>query len=1035
MMLKAGVLCILLAVTSALICPDGGSCRDDSTCCQTPLDGYGCCPLPNAECCEDHLHCCYEGMTCSLEQSKCLNETHSLPWLEKVPAKLPKFPKTLKSFPMMAAVSENADYENICPDKTGCPIEFSCLRANSGKYKCCPLPQGLSCADGNHCCPSGYRCSRDGTSCTKHKGRLSAVICPDGESECPDETTCCLLLDGNWGCCPMAKAVCCEDKRHCCPEGTICDTVHSKCVSDTQDLPMWEKFPARRREAWEDQTAVGNVTSVTCPGGRSKCSDHSTCCQLTSGLYGCCPYPDAVCCSDHLHCCPGGTTCDLEQKTCKSSKRKTPPSEKPPSLPHDVECPDKQSKCPDETTCCQLNNGSYGCCPMPRAVCCEDHLHCCPEGTKCDLVHSTCVTATGNTSWVTKLPGVSTPQLDSTANAVPCNDSVACADGSTCCKTTQGEWACCPLPEAVCCEDHLHCCPHNTICNLTASTCDDPSGSVPWLEKVPAFSWTSSETANEQCNSTTSCPGNATCCKTATGDWGCCPLPKAVCCEDHVHCCPQGTICNLAASTCDSSTGSTPWLEKVSPVSQLPDKQTSAEQPGGTKNVTCDASHACPDGSTCCKSADEQWACCPLPQAVCCEDHLHCCPQGTTCNLAASTCDDSTGSTPWLEKMPALTESPTNEKCDEQTVCPAGTTCCRQNSGEWACCPLPNAVCCEDHEHCCPKGYKCDVSQQTCNKPGALSLPWVSKQPALMERQDEDDTTTILSDTKQCDAQTSCPRDTTCCYMDKLGKWGCCPLPNAVCCKDGNHCCPNGYKCDLSHTSCTKGNIVIPWYKKEEALAASTSPTDVQCDVQSSCSAGTTCCQLPTGKWGCCPLIKAVCCADHEHCCPLGYSCNMESGTCENKSCNMALGICKMKRTPLTRVSGTDLVPSPEPSTVPVSKSSPQSTPQSTPQFTPQSTPQSTPQYTPEPAPQPAPKGNELQCDGHYRCPDSETCCRTSATTWACCPSPKAVCCSDMKHCCPAGYTCDAVDGSCTRTGDFNWDFLFRDRKRAFIPV
>uniref|UniRef100_A0A3B3Z2T0 Granulins domain-containing protein n=1 Tax=Poecilia mexicana TaxID=48701 RepID=A0A3B3Z2T0_9TELE len=47
------------------------------------------------------------------------------------------------------------------------------------------------------------------------------------------------------------------------------------------------------------------------------------------------------------------------------------------------------------------------------------------------------------------------------------------------------------------------------------------------------------------CDESTSCPGNATCCKTASGAWACCPLPKAVCCDDHVHCCPHGTVCNL----------------------------------------------------------------------------------------------------------------------------------------------------------------------------------------------------------------------------------------------------------------------------------------------------------------------------------------------------------------------------------------------------------------------------------------------------------------------------------------------------------
>uniref|UniRef100_A0A3Q3JB41 Granulins domain-containing protein n=1 Tax=Monopterus albus TaxID=43700 RepID=A0A3Q3JB41_MONAL len=99
--------------------------------------------------------------------------------------------------------------------------------------------------------------------------------------------------------------------------------------------------------------------------------------------------------------------------------------------------------------------------------------------------------------------------------------------------------------------------------------------------------------------------------------------------------------------------------------------------------------------------------------------------------MAAKTCDNPTGSPaaiPWLEKVSALTVS--DEKCDQQTICPRGSTCCRSNSGQWACCPLPQAVCCDDHEHCCPKGYRCNVAEQTCDKPGGLSLPWLQKEPS-----------------------------------------------------------------------------------------------------------------------------------------------------------------------------------------------------------------------------------------------------------------------------------------------------------------
>ncbi|XP_031573469.1 uncharacterized protein LOC116307378 [Actinia tenebrosa] len=44
---------------------------------------------------------------------------------------------------------------------------------------------------------------------------------------------------------------------------------------------------------------------------------------------------------------------------------------------------------------------------------------------------------------------------------------------------------------------------------------------------------------------------------------------------------------------------------------------------------------------------------------------------------------------------------------------------------------------------------------------------------------------------------TKCPQTMTCspCKYSMTG-WGCCPLSNAVSCKDGRHCCPEGYECD-----------------------------------------------------------------------------------------------------------------------------------------------------------------------------------------------------------------------------------------------
>lgn len=727
--MQLGVLCLSLALvglTSALICPDGGMCEDRNTCCKDPSGGYGCCPLPNAECCEDHLHCCYEGTVCDLVHSKCLNKTVSLPWLKRVPAKQ----------------------------------------------------------------PASLQLPEEG---------VKAVLCPDEESECPDGTTCCESVDRTWACCPLVRAVCCEDRRSCCPEGTRCDMTLSKCVSSWASFPLLEKLPARRREAPQGQSDA-SLTSVTCPGGKSRCPDGTTCCLLTTGEYGCCGYPEAVCCSDHLHCCPGNTSCDLEQGKCTSSDTQLPLARKSPAS--------------------QL-----------------------PLASK-------------------------SPATPEDVNAVPCNDSVACADGSTCCKTLQGEWACCLLP------------------------------------KVPAIRW-AAVTPDSKCDSSFSCPGKSTCCKTASGGWACCPLTQAVCCDDHAHCCPHGTVCNTEASTCDDPAGSAP----------------------------------------------------PLP---------------------------------WAAKTPALSLAPPDtEKCDKQTMCPGGTTCCRQSSGQWACCPLPHAVCCDDHEHCCPTGYTCDVSQETCGKPGALSLPWVPKIPALPRASARRAPAVPRPAKNMCDGQTSCPKDTTCCFMNAAAQWGCCPLPKAVCCSDGRHCCPSGYTCDAQRASCSKGRRSIPWFRKEKALTRADPLADIKCDNKTSCSSGATCCQLSSGEWSCCPMVKAVCCSDHEHCCPQGYSCNMQSGTCEKKSGGLLLHTL-----PLSRV--VESWQSAE-----------------------------------------ADRAEDAPCDsaGEFRCAEQDTCCKTSASEWACCPSPKAVCCADGKHCCPLGYRCELAAGGCSAQDQhLTWDSFFTHTKRDFIP-
>ena len=56
----------------------------------------------------------------------------------------------------------------------------------------------------------------------------------------------------------------------------------------------------------------------------------------------------------------------------------------------------------------------------------------------------------------------------------------------------------------------------------------------------------------------------------------------------------------------------------------------------------------------------------------------------------------------------------------------------------WACCPLVEATCCDDHEHCCPRDLPvCDTAAGRClAAPGTLegSVEWSAKTLATKVR-------------------------------------------------------------------------------------------------------------------------------------------------------------------------------------------------------------------------------------------------------------------------------------------------------------
>eukprot|EP01110_Echinostelium_bisporum_P009949 TRINITY_DN34570_c0_g1_i1.p1 TRINITY_DN34570_c0_g1~~TRINITY_DN34570_c0_g1_i1.p1 ORF type:complete len:132 (+),score=25.24 TRINITY_DN34570_c0_g1_i1:227-622(+) len=54
--------------------------------------------------------------------------------------------------------------------------------------------------------------------------------------------------------------------------------------------------------------------------------------------------------------------------------------------------------------------------------------------------------------------------------------------------------------------------------------------------------------------------------------------------------------------------------------------------------------------------------------------------------------------------------------CPNKYTCPVNNTCCAvDGNGDYGCCGVEDAVCCDDFKHCCPYGFVCDVDAGKCN--------------------------------------------------------------------------------------------------------------------------------------------------------------------------------------------------------------------------------------------------------------------------------------------------------------------------------
>ena len=236
----------------------------------------------------------------------------------------------------------------------------------------------------------GFQGGKPGSQNSGHCG-VSKPTCPDN-SCCGAGETCCQQADGSYGCCPFDEGSCCTDQKHCCPTGYTCNLNDMSCTRGGVSIAL---------------ARYAKVSQGLCDSGSRACRDGSccgrdgTCCQLFDGLQGCAPFTDAMCCSDGIHACPGGSTCDTKNGVCVDSASglifgiaKLVPSTVPPGVdlvcyPDELKC-ESGSCCESSSTCCPLNDGFEACCPYTDGVCCGGGM-CCPNGYTCENAHEQCV--------------------------------------------------------------------------------------------------------------------------------------------------------------------------------------------------------------------------------------------------------------------------------------------------------------------------------------------------------------------------------------------------------------------------------------------------------------------------------------------------------------------------------------------------------------------------------------------------------------------------------------------------------------------
>ena len=285
----------------------------------------------------------------------------------------------------------------------------------------------MCCSDHQHCCPQHTTCDVEHQKCTSVSDsleiswddikrpnvlpqKLAAIKCDDG-TECPWGSTCCVLQSGKYGCCPMAKVSILGGRAKRCTQ--ICSICHQTCSAmkcvryalytkgkgldgksytggkhnalyslkvlipvnllfcavEEMTKPTLKKDINNLKFIMGHRMSLANSARKTADGFEVS---FVTLVWLLSTAISFLFWIQATCCADHIHCCPEGYKCNVATAQCsKESSSLTVPltlhSRSHAHLPaerSDITCPDHKTQCPDGMTCCKMQSGVFGCCPL-----------------------------------------------------------------------------------------------------------------------------------------------------------------------------------------------------------------------------------------------------------------------------------------------------------------------------------------------------------------------------------------------------------------------------------------------------------------------------------------------------------------------------------------------------------------------------------------------------------------------------------------------------------------------------------------------